>query len=148
MQVILRKEFETLGKAGELVNVKPGYARNYLIPRGIAYTANKSNMARLKDEHKTADRRDVKERKLAGDMSVRLTGLRVIAQVQVGEEDRMFGSVTASDIADLIKERGIEVDRRKIQLEEPIRHLGEFEVPIKLHRDVVVNVTVDVIRTN
>jgi large subunit ribosomal protein L9 len=148
MQVILRKEFETLGKPGEVVTVKPGYARNYLIPRGIAYTANKSNLARLTDERKVADRRDVKERRAAGDLSAKLLGLRVIAQVQVGEEDRMFGSVTASDIADLIKERGIEVDRRKIQLEEPIRHLGEFEVPIKLHRDVQVNITVDVIKTN
>jgi len=148
MQVILRKEFETLGKAGEVVTVKPGYARNYLIPRGIAYMANKSNMARLASERKVADQRDIKERRLAGDLSAKLIGLRVIAPVQVGEEDRMFGSVTASDIADLIKERGIEVDRRKIHLEEPIRHLGEFEVPIKLHRDVTVNITVDVVRTN
>jgi large subunit ribosomal protein L9 len=148
MQVILRKEFETLGRPGEVVTVKPGYARNYLIPRGIAYPANKSNMARLADEQKVLNRRDVKERRLAGDLGGRLQGLRVIAAVQVGEEDRMFGSVTAQDIADLIKERGVEVDRRKIQLDEPIRHLGEFEIPIKLHRDVVVNITVDVIRTN
>jgi large subunit ribosomal protein L9 len=148
MQVILRKEFETLGKAGEVITVKPGYARNYLIPRGIAYSANKSNMARLENDRKVADRRDLKERRLAGDLSAKLTGLRVIASVQVGEEDRMFGSVTASDIAELIKERGIEVDRRKIQLDEPIRHLGEFEVPIKLHRDVVVNITVDVVKIN
>ena len=148
MQVILRKEFETLGKAGEVVTVKPGYARNYLIPRGIALTANKSNMARLTDERKSADRRDVKERRAAGDLSVRLQGMRVIAAVNVGEEDRMFGSVTATDIAELVKQRGVEVDRRKIQLDEPLRHLGEFEVPIRLHRDVVVNITVDVVKSN
>ncbi len=146
MQVILRKEFDTLGKSGEVVNVRPGYARNYLIPRGIAYAASKSNMARLEDERRMGDRRDLKERRAAGDLSARLQGLRVTANVQTGEEDRMFGSVTASDIADLIKARGIELDRRKIQLEEPIRHLGEFEVPVRLHRDVVVNITVDVVK--
>jgi large subunit ribosomal protein L9 len=148
MQIILRREFDTLGKAGELVTVKPGYANNFLIPRGIAYPATKAHMARLKEEHKSMNVRDLKERRAAGDLAARLTGLRVIAAVQVGEEDRMFGSVTSSDIAELIKERGVEVDRRKIQLDEPIKHLGEFEIPIRLHRDVTVNVTLDVVKTN
>jgi large subunit ribosomal protein L9 len=148
MQIILRREFDTLGKAGDLVTVKTGYATNFLIPRGIAYPATKAHMARLNDERKSANVRDLKERRAAGDLAAKLTGLRVIAPVQVGEEDRMFGSVTSSDIAELIKERGIEVDRRKIQLEEPIKHLGEFEIPIRLHRDVTVNVTLDVVRTN
>lgn len=148
MQVILRKEFETLGKVGDVVTVKPGYARNYLIPRGIAYSVNKSNLARLEHEKQVLAIRDLKERRRAGDLSAKLHGLRLIAPVQVGEEDRMFGSVTSADIAELIKERGIEVDRRKIHLEEPIRHLGEFEVPIRLHREVTVSVTVDVVKTN
>lgn len=148
MQVILRKEFETLGKTGDIVTVKPGYARNYLIPRGIAYSMTKSNLARLEHEKQVHNVRDLKERRRAGDLSAKLQGLRLIAPVQVGEEDRMFGSVTSADIAELIKERGIEVDRRKINLDEPIRHLGEFEVPIKLHREVTVLVTVDVVRTN
>jgi large subunit ribosomal protein L9 len=148
MQIILRKEFQTLGKAGDVVTVKPGYARNYLIPLGVAYQVNKSNLARLEHEKQVAGRRDIKERRAAGDLSAKLEGLRIIAPVQVGEEDRMFGSVTTNDIAELIKQRGIEVDRRKIQLDEPIKHLGEFVIPIKLHREVVVNITLDVVKTN
>jgi len=148
MQVILRKEHESLGKTGDVITVKPGYARNFLIPRGIAYPVNKANLRRLEHEREVLAARDLRERRKAGDLSAKLQGLRLIAPVQVGEEDRMFGSVTAADVAELIKERGIEVDRRKIQLDEPIKHLGEFEIPIRLHRDVTVIVMVDVVRTN
>lgn len=148
MQVILRKEHESLGKTGDVITVKPGYARNFLIPLGIAYPVNKANLRRLEHEREVLATRDLRERRKAGDLSAKLQGLRLIAPVQVGEEDRMFGSVTAGDVAELIKERGIEVDRRKIQLDEPIKHLGEFEVAIRLHRDVTVAVTVDVVRTN
>ncbi len=148
MQVILRREHEALGKVGQIVTVKPGYARNFLIPNGIAYPVNKSNLKRLEHEQQAMAIRDLRERRKAGDLSAKLQGLRLIAAVQVGEEDRMFGSVTAADIAELIKERGIEVDRRKIHLEEPIKHLGEFVVPIRLHRDVTVTVTLDVVKTN
>jgi len=148
MQVILRKDFEALGRVGEVVTVKPGYARNYLIPQGVVYPATKSHLARLTEERRLAGRRDLKERRAAGDISAKLEGLRLIAAVQVGEEDRMFGAVTAQDIAELIKERGVDIDGRKIQLEEPIRHLGEYQVPIRLHRDVTVEVHLDVIKTN
>ncbi|RPH94058.1 50S ribosomal protein L9 [candidate division KSB1 bacterium] len=148
MQVILRKEFESLGKTGDVVSVKPGYARNFLVPRGIAYPMTKANLARLDHEKQVFAARDLRDRKRAGDLSAKLQGLRLIAAVQVGEEDRMFGSVTAADITELLKERNIEVDRRKIHLEEPIKHLGEFEVPIRLHRDVTVMITLDVIKTN
>ena len=145
MQVILRTDFESLGKVGDLVQVKPGYARNFLIPRGIAFAATKSNLSRLDQERKILQMRDLKERRKAGDVYAQLNGLRLLKGVQVGEEDRMFGAVTSSDIAELIKERGIEIDRRKIQLDEPIKHLGEFNVPVKLHREVVAMVTVDVV---
>ncbi|MCL4305988.1 50S ribosomal protein L9 [bacterium] len=145
MQVILRTDYESLGKIGDLVQVKPGYARNYLIPRGIAFAATKSNLARLDQERKTLQMRDLKERRKAGDVYAQINGLRLLKGVQVGEEDRMFGAVTSADIAELIKERGYEIDRRKIQLEEPIKHLGEFNVPIKLHREVIATVTVDVV---
>lgn len=148
MQVILRKEFVSLGKIGDVVTVKPGYARNYLIPRGIAFPVTKSNMARLEHEKQAAAVRDLRERRKAGDLSAKLQGLRLIAPVQVGEEDRMFGSVTAADIAELMKERGIELDRRKIQLEEPIKFLGEYTILIKLHREVQVSITLDVVKTN
>jgi large subunit ribosomal protein L9 len=148
MQVILRREFASLGKVGDVVTVKPGYARNFLIPRGIAFSVTKSNLARLEHEKQVHSLRDLRERRQAGDLSAKLQGLRLIAPVQVGEEDRMFGSVTAADVAELLKERGIEVDRRKIQMEEPIKYLGEYPIPIKLHKDVVVNITVDVVKTN
>jgi large subunit ribosomal protein L9 len=145
MQIILRKEFESLGKPGEVVTVKPGYARNFLIPRGIAYAVTKPNMARLENEKKVLQVRDLKDRRQAGDMHAKLQGLRLVIPVQVGEENRMFGSVTSADIAEVIRQRGIEVDRRKIELEEPIKRLGEFDIPIKLHREVTVNIHLDVV---
>ncbi len=145
MQVTLRKEFESLGKPGEVVNVKDGYARNYLIPRGIAYAVSSSNLARLENEKKILQVRDLKERRLAGDLHAKLQGLRLLIPVQVGEENRMFGSVTSADIAEVIHQRGIDVDRRKIDLEEPIKRLGEFDIPIKLHREVTVIIKLDVV---
>ena len=145
MQIILRSDFESLGKVGDLVTVKPGYARNFLIPRGIAFAANKSNLARLDQERKILQMRDLKERRKAGDVYAQINGLKLLKAVQVGEEDRMFGAVTSSDIAELIKERGFEIDRRKIQLEEPIKHLGEYNIHSKLHRDIIATVLVDVV---
>lgn len=145
MQVILRTEHESLGKIGEVVTVKPGYARNFLIPRGIAFAATKSNLSRLDQERKILMMRDLKERRKAGDVYAQINGLKLLKSMQVGEEDRMFGAVTSSDIAELIKERGIDIDRRKIQLEEPIKHLGEYKVGVKLHREVIAMVTVDVV---
>jgi large subunit ribosomal protein L9 len=146
MQVILRKDHEKLGKIGEVVSVKPGYARNFLIPQGFAYSANKSNLSRLEHEKKMLELQDLKERRRAGDIHAKLHDLRLLIPVQTGEEDRMFGAVTSSDIAEAIKERGVEVDRRKIQLDEPIKHLGEFEISIKLHREVEAVVKVDVVK--
>ncbi|MBL0060020.1 MAG: 50S ribosomal protein L9 [bacterium] len=145
MQIILRSDVESLGKVGDLVTVKPGYARNFLIPRGIAFAANKSNLARLDQERKTLQMRDLKERRRAGDVYSQINGLKLLKAVQVGEEDRMFGAVTSSDIAELIKERGYEIDRRKIQLDEPIKHLGEYNIGVKLHRDITAIVTIDVV---
>lgn len=145
MQIILRTEFESLGKVGDVVAVKPGYARNFLIPRGIAFAANKSNLARLDQERKTLQMRDLKERRKAGDVYSQINGLKLLKAVQVGEEERMFGAVTTSDIAELIKERGFEIDRRKIQLDEPIKHLGEYKISVKLHREIIATVNLDVV---
>ncbi|MCC6477410.1 50S ribosomal protein L9 [bacterium] len=145
MQVILRSDYEALGKIGDVITVKPGYARNFLIPRGIAYSANKSNLARLEQDRKVLQMRDLKERRKAGDVYAQINGLRLLKAMQVGEEDRMFGAVTSSDIAELVKERGIDIDRRKIQLDEPIKHLGEFQIPVKLHREVTAMLVVDVV---
>jgi large subunit ribosomal protein L9 len=146
MQIILRKDYDTLGKIGDVVTVKPGYARNFLIPGGVAYSASKSNLARLEHDKKTMELQDLKERRRAGDMHAKLHDLRLIIPVQTGEEYRMFGAVTSADIAEAIKERGIEIDRRKIQLAEPIKNLGEFSIPIKLHREVTAIVKVDVVK--
>lgn len=148
MQIILRKEIERLGKTGEVVKVKPGYARNFLIPQGYAFAVTKSNLAKYEHEKKMLEIRELKEKRRAGDLAAKLEGLKLIAPVQVGEDDRMFGSVTSQDIAELIREREIEVDRRKIQLEEPIKHLGEFEVPVKLHKDVTVLIKLDVVKSS
>ena len=146
MQIILRKDYDTLGKIGDVVTVKPGYARNFLIPGGVAYSATKANLARLDHDKKVLEMQDLKERRKAGDMHAKLHDLRLLIPVQTGDEDRMFGAVTSNDIAEAIKERGIEIDRRKIQLAEPIKNLGEFQVPIKLHRDVTAIVRVDVVK--
>ena len=143
MQIILRSDVEKLGKMGDVLQVKGGYARNFLIPRGMAYAATKSNLARLTEERRILAQRALKQR-IAGDVAAKLDGMTVTAMVMVGEEDRMFGSVTSQDIAELLREKGIDVDRRKIQLEEPLRALGEFPVPIKLHSDVTATITVEV----
>ena len=145
MQIILRKEFDSLGKAGDVVTVKAGYARNYLIPRGIGYAVTKSNLARLENEKKILQLRDLKDRRQAGDLHAKLHGMQLTIPVQVGEENRVFGSVTSGDIAEAIRQKGVEVDRRKIELEEPIKRLGEFESPIKVHREVAVTVKLEVI---
>ncbi|MBU1936473.1 50S ribosomal protein L9 [bacterium] len=144
MQIILRSEMENLGKMGDVVHVKGGYARNFLIPRGLAYAATKSNLARLTEERRILAQRALKEQRIAGDVAAKLNGMTVTATVMVGEEDRMFGSVTSQDIAELLREKGIDVDRRKILLEEPLRALGEFQVPIKLHTDVTATINVEV----
>ena len=143
MQIILRSDVEKLGEMGDVVQVKGGYARNFLIPRGMAYAATKSNLARLTEERRILAQRALKEQRIAGDVAAKLDGMTVTAMVMVGEEDRMFGSVTSQDIAELLREKGIDVDRRKIQLEEPLRALGEFQVPIKLHTDVTATITVE-----
>lgn len=146
MQIILRQDIEKLGRMGEVVQVKVGYARNFLIPRGMAYAATKSNLARLAEDQRVLAHRALKEKRIAGDLASKLEGFRVTVTALVGEEDRMFGSITSQDIAELLREKGIDVDRRKIHLEEPIRALGEFDVPIKLHSDVTATIRVEVVK--
>jgi len=146
MQIILRQDVEKLGKIGEVVQVKTGYARNFLIPRGMAYAATKSNLARLAEDHRVLAHRALKEKRVAGDFASKLEGFRVTVTALVGEEDRMFGSITSQDIAELLREKGMDVDRRKIHLEEPIRALGEYDVPVKLHSDVTAMIRVEVVK--
>jgi large subunit ribosomal protein L9 len=146
MQIILRKDVEKLGKVGQVVEVKPGFARNFLIPRGLAYAATKSNLSRLAEEERVLKQRGMKEKRVAGDLAAKLDGIRLTAVALVGEEDRMFGSITSQDIAELLREKGLDVDRRKIHLEEPIRALGEYDVPVKLHADVTATIRLEVVK--
>lgn len=136
MKVILRQDFETLGDAGKVLTVKDGYARNFLIPRGIAYEASARALRMFEQDNLRLNARKNREKKLAEDLKTRLDGVSVTATVQVGEEDRVFGSVTTQDIADMLAAKGFEIDKRKIQLDEPIKALGFYEVPVKLHGEV------------
>ncbi len=146
MKVILRKDFEQLGQVGDVVNVKRGYARNYLIPQGIAFVADDKNLKRLQEEQKQIAIKRDRERVIAEKMAEELSKVSCTASVQVGEEDRVFGSVTAQDIADLLKEKGVEIDKRKIILPEPIKALGIYDVAIKLHADVQATIKLWVIK--
>ena len=146
VKVILRADVEKLGSSGDVVNVSDGYARNYLLPRKLALQATKANLAVYKEEKTQKKVGQSKELRLADLLAKDLEQVSCTAVVSVGEDDRVFGSVTAHAIADLLKEKGYDIDRRKIILEEPIRALGVYTVPIKLHTDVEGRVKVWVVK--
>ena len=146
MEIILREDFETLGQAGEVVSVKDGYARNFLIPKGIAYLANEANKKRYENDVKQQAWRLNRDKKIAEELAVKLENVSCTISVQVGEEDKMFGSVTSQNIAEALATQGYEVDKRKILLEDPIKSLGIYSVPIKLHSDVEATVKVWVVK--
>jgi large subunit ribosomal protein L9 len=146
MKVILKHNVENLGSAGEIVNVKPGFARNYLVPKGLALIATKANEAILENERRSIARRLEKEKTDATDIAARIENISVTIPVAVGEEDKLFGSVTSQDIAEGLKAHQIEIDKRKILLEEPIKALGLYPVDVKLHADVVAKVKVWVVK--
>jgi large subunit ribosomal protein L9 len=144
MKVILADDVRGLGHRGDTVTVKPGYARNYLFPQGAAYEATAANTRRLGEEKKKYDEKMLREKAVAEDVSRKVEGLTVSIAKKAGEEGHLYGSVTASEIADALSEKGVEVDRRRIELAEPIRRLGSHTVHVRLHRDVVATLTVDV----
>jgi large subunit ribosomal protein L9 len=146
MKVILRKDFESLGHIGDVIDVKEGYARNFLIPRKIAYTALEGNLKALEDEKKSIARKSEKELHAAEAVSSELEKVSVTIPVQVGEEDKIFGSVTAQMIADALKEKSFDIDKRKIEIEEPIKTLGIYNVNVKLHSNVGASIKVWVVR--
>lgn len=146
MKIILRQDYDALGKMGDMVTVKDGYARNFLIPKQIAVLANQKNMKILQEERKTFERQQNKDKKQAEGLAKELEKVSITATVSVGEEDRVFGSVTAQTIADLLKEKGYDIDKKKIHLEEPIKALGIYTVSLKLHQDVDANVRVWVVK--
>ena len=146
MKVILRQDFETLGKIGEVVDVKDGYARNFLFPRGLAYAALKGNIRALEDEKKSVEKRNLQELKAAETLATELETISVTIPVQVGEEDKIFGTVTTQMIADALKEKGHDIDKRKVEIEEPIKALGIYGVSLKIHQNVNAKIKVWVVR--
>ncbi len=137
MKLILREDVEHLGKGGELVEVKPGYGRNYLLPRGLAVAANPKNVRELDHQRKIAEAKATKLKASAEAVSRRLADTPVTLKRKVGEQDKLYGSVTALDIVEALAARGLNLDRRTIDLAEPLKTVGDFEVPVKLHRDVI-----------
>jgi len=146
MQVILRDDMDNLGKSGEVVNVKPGYARNYLLPRGLAIKATASDVTRVEHEKRVIAARAAKLAKEAQTEADNLSQVSVSIARAVGEEDKLFGSVTGRDISEALKEKGVHVDAKKIHLDEPIKALGLVEVPVKLGRGVTANIKVWVVK--
>ncbi len=146
MQVILREDMANLGKSGEVVTVKPGYGRNYLIPHGLAVTATKADVARVAHEKRVIAARNAKLAKDAQAEADRLNQVSVSIAVAVGDEDKLFGSVTAKDIVEAYREKGVAVDSKKLVLGEPIKALGLAEVPVKLSHGVTATLKVWVVK--
>jgi len=132
MQVILTQDVDHLGKAGELVSVKPGYGRNYLVPRGLAVSATVKNKNRLDHEKALIEKKVVKERGIATEIAAKINVMTLQFERQVGEDEKLFGSVTSRDIADQLKKANVELDHRWIQLDQTIKALGKYEVPVRL----------------
>ena len=146
MKIILRKNFEQLGQIGDVVDVRDGFARNFLIPRDIAYAAQKGNIRALEEEKKQLSKKRAKELQAAEKLAAELEKISVTIPVKVGEEDKIFGTVTAQMISDTLKEKGYDIDKRRIEVSEAIKSLGIYSVNVKLHPSVVAVVKVWVVR--
>jgi large subunit ribosomal protein L9 len=146
MEVILREHVDNLGRRGEIVKVAAGYARNYLLPRKLALLATEGNKKHVERERKIMEVRESEEKGQAEAMASRLALIEISIARRVGETDQLYGSVTAVDIADYLKEKGFEIDRRKLILPEPIKAIGDHNVPLKLHREVTVPLVVKVVK--
>lgn len=135
-EIILKQDVENLGETGEVVDVKPGYARNYLLPQGMAVPATEGNLERIHEERRRVERSEERQREEAEELASVLGGRSITFHVRAGEEGRLYGSVTASDITDELADEGIAVDRRRLVLDEPIKELGVYNVAVDLHEDV------------
>ena len=145
MEVILREHVDNLGRRGDIVKVTPGYARNFLLPRKLALAVTDNNKRQIEREKKLADARDLEEKSAAEALASRMTATEIEIARRVGEHDTLYGSVTSQDIAQSLKDKGFDVDKRKIVLAEPLKALGETTVPVKIHRDVTAQVRVKVV---
>jgi large subunit ribosomal protein L9 len=146
MEVILREHVENLGQRGEIVKVARGYARNYLLPRKLALLATEGNKKHVERERKIVEARESDQRAQSQAIASRLEAVDVVIARRVGDTEQLYGSVTSVDIADFLKGKGFEIDRRKLILPEPIKVIGEHVVPLKLHRDVTVSLKVRVVK--
>jgi large subunit ribosomal protein L9 len=146
MEVILRDHVEKLGKRGEIVKVSDGYARNYLLPRKLALPATAGNKKHVERERKIMETRESEEKAQAEAIASRLSTIDITIARRVGETEQLYGSVTAADISEFLKTKGFDIDRRKLILPEPIKTLGEHDVPLKLHRDVTAPLKVKVVK--
>ncbi|HEU4611880.1 MAG TPA: 50S ribosomal protein L9 [Kofleriaceae bacterium] len=145
MEVILREHVENLGRRGDIVKVAPGYARNYLLPHKLALAVTDANKRQIEREKKIAEVREAEERSQAEAVAQRMAEVEIEIARRVGEHETLYGSVTSADIAHALEAKGFEVDRRRIQLAEPLKALGEFTIPVKIHRDVTAQVKVKVV---
>ena len=146
MEVILREDIDKLGSRGQVVKVAPGYARNFLLPKRLAVAATEANKKIVEQERQSHLRKEAKQKGEAEDLSKLLTGVSVTIAQKAGENDQLFGSVTSKDVGDALAAKNYTIDRRKIQLDEPIKQLGEYKVPVRLHKDVTAEITVNVVR--
>jgi len=146
MEVILREHVDHLGKRGEIVKVSDGYARNYLLPRKLALPATDGNRKHVERERKIMELRESEEKGAADAIATRLNAIDIAIARRVGDTEQLYGSVTSGDIVDFLKAKGFEVDKRKLILPEPIKALGEYTVPLKLHREVTVPLKVKVVK--
>ena len=146
MEVILREHVDNLGKRGEIVKVADGFARNYLLPRKLALPATEGNRKHVERERKIMETREAQEKGSAEAIAARLATVEISIARRVGDTEQLYGSVTAADIVDYLKGKGFEVDRRKLILPEPIKAIGDYDVPLKLHREVTVPLKVKVVK--
>jgi large subunit ribosomal protein L9 len=146
MKIILKEDIKKLGKMGQIVDVADGYARNYLVPKGLAVEASTKNIRSLEHEKKIIQEKARKHKDSAQDLASRISAMTLTIKAKSGEEEKLFGSVTTMDIAEALLTQGVEIEKKKIVLEEPIKRLGSYSVQIKLHPDVSVPLTIEVIQ--
>ena len=146
MEVIFREHVENLGRRGDVVKVAPGYARNFLLPRKLALAVTEGNKKIIARERKLSDAREVEEKQTAEALASRLSTAEITIERRVGETEALYGSVTTADIAEALAAKGLDIDKRKIHLDDAIKAIGDFTVPVRLHRDVTAQITVHVVK--
>ena len=146
MKVILKDDVKNVGAMGDIVKVADGYARNYLVPRGLAVEASTKNIKSVEHEKRIIQEKAKKKKSSAQDLSDRISKVTIVMKANAGEEGKLFGSVTTMDIAEALKNEGFDIDKKKISLDEPIKRLGEHTVNVKIHPEITTNVTVQVVQ--